>query len=308
MLPKLAAREGQLKELLLRKEVLTDLDKAKIDKLTEKIKVDYARADEWSNQKEQLTKKLWRSVVAHQRRLNQEVEKISPVLIKQVEDTLPSQLHQQGIGSLGGLTSSASLPAILANLKSPSVESDAFLSSAAGLKRKHGASSHLGRDSPQGGSHKSRHSSSDRMASPSLLTPSSSANAFLPSTSHPNVSKKALKNSGLSSMLSKVASSADLDGDLDADAEADGDGTGDGEKDTKLYCHCQRVSFGEVRIISNLPFAASNRLSDFACFSADDWVRLGRLPIRVVSSVVCRAFQASATDMVLRRLQGTHRA
>lgn len=239
MLPKLAAREGQLKDLLSRKEVLTDFDKAKIDKLTEKIKVDYARADEWSNQKEALSKKIWRNVVAHQRRLDQEIEKISPALIKQVEDTLPNQPSLQNGSTINGLTSSASLPAILANLKSPSVESDAYLSGANGLKRKH-ASSHLSRDSPFG-SHKQGRHSLDRLSSPSASSPI--GNAFLPSSGQAT-SRKALKNSGLSSMLSKVEPSPDLDADLDADGDADG--SGDAEKDTKLYCHCQRVSFGEM--------------------------------------------------------------
>lgn len=248
MLPKLAAREAQLRELLSRKDILTDFDKAKMEKLNEKIKVDYARADEWSSQKEMLSKKLWRSIVTHQKRLDQEIEKISPVLIKQVESTLPVQPSPLSSASINPLAASASLSnisTILANLKSPSVEVESLLGSSnggSGLKRKHGSSSHLARESPSHSNKQSRQSSTDRTASPSFTIPS---NAFIPPSSHSTVSKKALKNSGLSSMLAKIES---FDADADADGDADGDGEegGDGEKDNKLYCTCHRVSFGEV--------------------------------------------------------------
>lgn len=245
MLPKLAAREAQLKELLMRKEVLTDFDKAKVEKLNEKIKVDYARADEWSIQKETLSKELWRSVVAHQRRLEQEMNKISPALIKQVESTLPAQSYLSSatsLSSLAGATSLSGISSILANLKSPSVEVESLhgVSNGGSHKRKHGSA--LARESPSHSTKQSRHPSSDRTSSPALTIPT---NAFIPPASYPMLSKKALKNSGLSSMLAKVESSADADGDIDADGDLDG--SNDADKDTKLYCHCQRVSFGEVR-------------------------------------------------------------
>jgi chromatin modification-related protein YNG2 len=251
-LPKLAAREGQLRELLSKKEVLTDFDKTKLEKLSEKIKIDYARADEWSSQKEMLSKSLWRSVYAHQRRLHQEVEKISPALIKQVESTLPVQPSLLSSAALGNIPSAASLtglPTILANLKSPSVEREAVTPTTSGVKRKYGSSSHLARESPSLTIKQGRQSSSDRMASPLHSSSLSVAtNAFVPPSSHSHVSKKSLKNSGLSSMLAKVDSNVDLDADADADADGDADGGGDGEKDNKIYCHCQRVSFGEVSV------------------------------------------------------------
>jgi chromatin modification-related protein YNG2 len=246
MLPKLAAREAQLKELLMRKEVLTDFDKAKVEKLNEKIKVDYARADEWSSQKETLSKELWRCIVAHQRRLEQEMNKISPALIKQVENTLPAHSYLSSATSLSSLSVSNSLSGIstiLANLKSPSVEVDSLHGTSNGgssHKRKHGSA--LARESPSHSTKQSRHPSTDRTSSPALTIPT---NAFIPPASYPVISKKALKNSGLSSMLAKVESSNDADGDFDADGDLDG--SNDADKDTKLYCHCQRVSFGEVR-------------------------------------------------------------
>lgn len=239
-----------MRELLSRKDILTDFDKAKMEKLNEKIKVDYARADEWNNQKEMLSKKLWRSIVAHQKRLDQEIEKISPVLIKQVESTLSIQASSlSSSSSVNPLAASASLSGmstILANLKSPSVEVESLLGSSnggSGLKRKHGSSSHLARESPSHSNKQSRQPSTDRTGSPSFTIPS---NAFVPPSSHSTVSKKALKNSGLSSMLAKV-DSFDADVDADGDADGDGEGGGDGEKDNKIYCSCQRVSFGEVR-------------------------------------------------------------
>ncbi|UZJ52380.1 hypothetical protein CBS101457_001700 [Exobasidium rhododendri] len=250
MLPKLAAREAQMRELLSRKENLSDVDKAKMDKISEKIKVDYARADEWSVQKEVLSKKLWRCLYAHKHRLDQEVEKISPALIKQVESTLPalpSALTSVSPGNINPAVSLSGLPTIIANLKSPSVESDAAIGNVSGLKRKLASSSQLARDSPSHSTKQARPSSHDRMASPlHSSTASAAANAFIPSFSHPIVSKKALKSSGLSSMLAKVDADLDFDADADADADADGDGGGDGEKDNKIYCHCQRVSFGEM--------------------------------------------------------------
>jgi chromatin modification-related protein YNG2 len=252
MLPKLAARESQFKELLSKKEILTDFDKTKVEKISEKIKADYARADDWSSQKEALSKSLWRSVYAHQHRLNQEIEKVSPALIKQVESSLPPQAMLMSASSLGSASSSASLsaslPIILANLKSPSIEIEAATLGLGGsLKRKHGASSHS-RESPSHSIKQGRHSSSDRMASPFHSVTSAAINPFVPPSSHPAMSKKALKSSGLSSMLAKVEPVDDMDGDADAAGDADGDGGGDGEKDNKIYCHCQRVSFGEVSV------------------------------------------------------------
>lgn len=251
MLPKLAAREAQLREIMSKKDILTDFDKAKIEKLAEKIKVDYTRADEWSGQKETLSKNLWRSVFAHQRRLNQEIDKVSPELIKQVESTLPANasLPSASIGGVALPVSLSGLPTILANLKSPSVEAEPLGAAYGGsLKRKYNTSTHLSRESPSHSTKQSRQASSDRMASPLQsiavgASGSNASNAFIPPSSHSMVSKKAIKSSGLSSMLAKVPPSSDLD----ADADGEGEGGGDSEKDNRIYCHCQRVSFGEVR-------------------------------------------------------------
>lgn len=234
----------------MRKEVLTDFDKAKVEKLNEKIKVDYARADEWSSQKETLSKELWRSIVAHQRRLEVEMNKISPALVKQVESTLPAHAYLSSATSLSSIANSTSLSgisSILANLKSPSVELESLHGTSNGTSHKRKHASAMVRDSPSHSTKQSRHPSTDRTSSPALSMPS---NAFIPPGSHPLFSKKAQKNSGLSSMLAKVES---VDVDADGDADGDLDGSGDADKDTNLYCHCQRVSFGEVSSVS-LPF------------------------------------------------------
>lgn len=67
---KIHNREVQLRNLLIKAsagapqppDILSDQDSAKVQKLGDKIRADYARADELSGQNEQLSIALWRSV------------------------------------------------------------------------------------------------------------------------------------------------------------------------------------------------------------------------------------------------------
>lgn len=266
MLPKLAAREAQLRELLGKKEAsVNDADKTKAEKLAEKIRADYARADEWGAQKEALAKDVWRTVATHAKRLNAEVARISPAIIEQTERALASTLPSQA--QLLSTTSSIS-GAVLASLKTPSLlagdgatdHAAALAAATAGLagpgtpgaaaaashKRKFGG----GRDSPTGMAvARPRMSSSDRtLGSPGPLAGAGAGGASMlgagaaagqagsGANTHP---KKSLKHSGLSTVLaSKALGEDDAEGDLEAAAGE--------EKDDRVYCHCQRVSFGEM--------------------------------------------------------------
>lgn len=223
LLPRLASRENTLREMLLRKDgTAVDADKVKADKLADKIKADYATADQLNAQKEVLSRDLWRLLHGHAKRLDVEIAKISPGLVQQTE----ASLNLQSPASQLPTTSTSITSAVLGALRSsPSIEASLELASTPGaLKRKLSAVS-----SPaiKGAA---RHGSADRgMPSPSPL----SGTAFSPSAMAPPPQKK-LKHSGLSVMTKPL--------DLDIDGEP---ATGE-EKDDRVYCHCQRVSFGEM--------------------------------------------------------------
>lgn len=59
----------------------TDQDKARVEKLLERIRVDYRRVDEWSAQKEALSIRLWRIIHAHNRKLSETFAKITPAVM-----------------------------------------------------------------------------------------------------------------------------------------------------------------------------------------------------------------------------------
>jgi len=75
LLHKIHNREVQLRNLLVKAaagapqppDVLSDADTAKVQKLGDKIRADYARADELSGQNEQLSLTMWRSVSRRRR-------------------------------------------------------------------------------------------------------------------------------------------------------------------------------------------------------------------------------------------------
>ena len=58
--------------------MLPEPDRAKAEKLQDKIKADFDRVEELSAQKEALAIRLWREMYKHSARLKSEMEKISP--------------------------------------------------------------------------------------------------------------------------------------------------------------------------------------------------------------------------------------
>lgn len=108
LIPKIASRESQLRELLNKGSPgapvsaggtagtggtnqainLSEADKTKADKLLERIKVDYRRADEWSSHKEILSKRLWRIVWGHNGKLQETLGRISPALMGSAESNV----------------------------------------------------------------------------------------------------------------------------------------------------------------------------------------------------------------------------
>lgn len=296
MLPKIAAREAQLRDLLTRGTasenasngaaangsattngtggagnnlVMTESDRQKADKLIEKIKHDYQRADEWNAQKEALAKGLWRNVCAHQKRLSNEVERIAPHLVQEAEQFmgLPSS-NGAGAGGAGGPSSSAatgaailnlpslaSLPAALAGLRSPAGE----LTPTIGTKRKAppGALTPTGSVRGESASRAIRPPSADRSTSQGGAGASALGVGASPGSASHKKQVGRPRQSGLSNLAassssplaSGVASSGGpfgISSGLGSD-RPDGEGEEGGEeKDETLYCHCQRVSFGEM--------------------------------------------------------------
>lgn len=116
LLPKLQSRETQLRELLNKgspgapasaggtvgatansssnsSSNLNEQDKAKAEKLLERIKQDYRRVDEWSSHKELLSTRLWRIVHGHNERLKETFEKVSPAVMNIAESNVAMSHH-----------------------------------------------------------------------------------------------------------------------------------------------------------------------------------------------------------------------
>jgi chromatin modification-related protein YNG2 len=127
LLPKISLRESQLRELLNKGSpgapvsaggtaggsangvgaagaggLLTEQDKVRAEKLMERIKLDYRRADEWSAHKEVLSLRLWRIIHAHKLRLEEVFTKIAPGVMNTAESNVAASSH-----SLGPLPGSA---------------------------------------------------------------------------------------------------------------------------------------------------------------------------------------------------------
>lgn len=273
MLPKIAAREAQLRDLLARGTtaengsngtatsngsgatlVMTDADRQKADKLVEKIKHDYQRADEWNGQKEALAKGLWRSVCAHHKRLSNEVARIAPHLIHEAEQ-LTGLANGTGSAAALSLPSLASLPAALAGLKSPGGE----MTPTIGTKRK----APPGALTPTGGIRGESAPRSTRPPSADRSTPLAAASPLGAGATGSTSLKKQVgrpRQSGLSNLaasssspfgsgsMALAASSGGPPGAMGPSSDrpdAEGEEGGE-EKDETLYCHCQRVSFGEM--------------------------------------------------------------
>ncbi|EPQ29916.1 uncharacterized protein PFL1_02589 [Pseudozyma flocculosa PF-1] len=133
IMPKISARETQLRELLQKggsgpanpSGILSEADRLKAEKLTDKIRQDYRRADEWSAQKESLSLRMWRAVHAHHLRLREEMAKISPAVLANYGGAMAAAPPQ--------IPSLASLPAALAGVRSPAVELDATVAGLNGV-------------------------------------------------------------------------------------------------------------------------------------------------------------------------------
>lgn len=251
LLPKIAARESQLKELLQKGGSglsnpagnLSEADRVKADKLAEKIRTDYGRADEWSSQKEVLSLRLWRSIHAHHKHLKEEMNKISPSVLKNYSATASIGTPQ--------VPSLSALPAALAGLKSPAVEMDSPL---AGLKRKGSLlSAGVGTLTPG-----TPISAAARARAGGRTTPIDSGSPAPPerglggAVRGGGASRKARGGSlsasgpgrsGLSQ--SSELGSLRLEG-MEGEGGEGGEGDEGEEKDDTPYCFCQRVSFGEM--------------------------------------------------------------
>ncbi|SJX63790.1 related to YNG2-component of NuA4 histone acetyltransferase complex [Sporisorium reilianum f. sp. reilianum] len=249
LLPKIAARESQLREILQKGGSglsnpagnLSEADRVKAEKLADKIRTDYGRADEWSAQKEALSLRLWRAIHAHHKHLKDEMAKISPAVLSNYSATASIGTPQ--------VPSLSALPAALAGLKSPAVEMDSPL---AGLKRKGSLlSPGIGGLTPG-----TPMSAAARARAGGRTTPVDSGSPAPPerglggAVRGAGASRKtrggSLSASGPGrSSLSQSTELGGLAGLEGFEGEA-GEGEEGEEKDDTPYCFCQRVSFGEM--------------------------------------------------------------
>ena len=245
ILPKISARETQLKELLQKggsgpanpSGILSEVDRVKAEKLAEKIKADYRRADEWSAQKEALSLRMWRAIYGHHKKLNEEMAKISPAVLANYGATATIGAPQ--------IPSLAALPAALAGLRSPAGELDTPLS---GLKRK-GLSPALvsSPSTPLGSGGRGRWGGRTTPVEGTPVPPDrSGASANGPLRAGAGVKRTrggavSASGPGRSSLSQSVLEFPPLgmDGEM-------GEGEEGEEKDDTPYCFCQRVSFGEM--------------------------------------------------------------
>lgn len=247
LLPKIAARESQLKDLLYKSGSgpssaatnLSEADRVKAEKLADKIRTDYGRADEWSSQKEALSLRLWRSIHAHHKHLKEEMNKISPSVLNNFSATASIGTPQ--------VPSLAALPAALAGLKSPAVEMDSPL---AGLKRKHSLlSPGVGALTPG-----TPMSAAARARAGGRTTPVDSGSPAPPERGlggpmrGAGASRKTRGGSLAASGPGRSALSSELGGlaGMEGFEGEPGEGEEGEEKDDTPYCFCQRVSFGEM--------------------------------------------------------------
>ncbi|SPO37224.1 related to YNG2 - component of NuA4 histone acetyltransferase complex [Pseudozyma flocculosa] len=253
IMPKISARETQLRELLQKggsgpanpSGILSEADRLKAEKLTDKIRQDYRRADEWSAQKESLSLRMWRAVHAHHLRLREEMAKISPAVLANYGGAMAAAPPQ--------IPSLASLPAALAGVRSPAVELDATVAGLTGsIPGTPGAASGrgrwAGRTTPVDSGTPAPPDRTGNAPSSTLRAGSTASRKARGSSSTANGPGRSSLSNPLA-LLDPLALPSDgvgssLDGMDFAGAGAEGD---DGEeKDETLYCFCQRVSFGEM--------------------------------------------------------------
>ncbi|KAI3479545.1 hypothetical protein L1887_58357 [Cichorium endivia] len=247
-MPKIAAREAQLRELLQKSGSglanpagnLSEADRVKADKLAEKIRTDYGRADEWGSQKEALSLRLWRSIHAHHKHLKEEMAKISPSVLNNYASTASIGTPQ--------VPSLSALPAALAGLKSPAMELDSPL---AGLKRKGSLlSPGVGTLTPGTPMSAAARARAGGRTTPGEGSPAPPERGLGSSIRGVGGGRKArggsLSASGPGrSTLSQSTEFGSLPG-LEGFEGEGGEGEEGEEKDDTPYCFCQRVSFGEM--------------------------------------------------------------
>ncbi|KDN53081.1 hypothetical protein K437DRAFT_253406 [Tilletiaria anomala UBC 951] len=251
LLPRIANRQSQLRDLLSKGgtgltnpgAILPEADRIKMDKLLEKIKGDFDRAEELSQQKATLSLQLWREVHRHSTRLKDEMTKIAPHVLESfsANDVMPP------MPSLTGL------PASLAGLKAhadgdPALKRKAsVMMTGANSPVTFGARASSGTATPKGW----------RQGTPDALS-GSLQGARGTSPSIKNTARKSMPKPGPPRPSSSLARGPSLERDmidLDADGELEIEAlpdpeeileTGVQEKDETPYCFCQRVSFGEM--------------------------------------------------------------
>jgi chromatin modification-related protein YNG2 len=236
LLGKLAARETALRELLARPAggsaaasaapVLSEADRIKADKLADKIRADYRRADEWSAAKEEAAVGLWRAVHAHHKRLQGEIDKISPALIASVASSMPAgSSASSDLLGVGGVLTPGVAP-VLSGLSTSLADIAAAALSAS-------ASRHSSPFAPPG-----------KKEMPPLVRGSSSlaaaARAGTPSTPTGASRKQQRPNATAATAPGTSGAAVRNEGDVRVEEEEEA------EKDETIYCSCQRVSFGEV--------------------------------------------------------------
>ncbi|PWN95318.1 hypothetical protein FA09DRAFT_344354 [Tilletiopsis washingtonensis] len=236
LLGKLAARETALRELLARPAggsaaasaapVLSEADRIKADKLADKIRADYRRADEWSAAKEEAAVGLWRAVHAHHKRLQGEIDKISPALIASVASSMPAgSSASSDLLGVGGVLTPGVAP-VLSGLSTSLADIAAAALSAS-------ASRHSSPFAPPG-----------KKEMPPLVRGSSSlaaaARAGTPSTPTGASRKQQRPNATAATAPGTSGAAVRNEGDVRVEEEEEA------EKDETIYCSCQRVSFGEM--------------------------------------------------------------
>ncbi len=90
LLPRIANREAQVRDIITKGGAnlinpgasVPESDRAKLEKLHDRIKTDFDRVGELSRQKEDLAIQLWRDVFTHHARLKAEMEKIAPHVLE----------------------------------------------------------------------------------------------------------------------------------------------------------------------------------------------------------------------------------
>ena len=275
LLPRIANREAQVRDVVTKGganlanpgAMLPENDKAKLDKLLEKIRTDFDRVEDLSRQKEALSLQLWREVHRHSSRLKSEMDKIAP-------HVLASFSANDSALTMPTLTG---LPAALSGLKG---DGDGILS-----EFSYNCRVHFSDLADTRALLISERKASAMLAGPAAVPARASNGTGTPkgwrgTTPTADIStgpmfgrsaspvsnsmrgRKSLRGGrGGSSALGHAARSAipsagadddmDAEGELDLDLPADLEeptyaGTGEGADKETLYCFCQRVSFGEM--------------------------------------------------------------